>query len=155
MIRRPPRSTLFPYTTLFRSLSDSSTGAVTSFSFGQGLNELQMAWNDDNVQIDRILITNDATLIPAEPAITSQISVFPNPIVDTFTIQYTSTVAQQAQVSIFDQGGTLIMQTVVALNAGANNIVLRTDNIYNGTYILVLTTMTSGDKATTRIVIFR
>src|SRR5258708_25826376 len=25
MIRRPPRSTLFPYTTLFRSLSDSST----------------------------------------------------------------------------------------------------------------------------------
>src|SRR2546428_6390887 len=25
MIRRPPRSTLFPYTTLFRSLSDGST----------------------------------------------------------------------------------------------------------------------------------
>src|SRR5256885_7000768 len=27
MIRRPPRSTLFPYTTLFRSCSTSSTGA--------------------------------------------------------------------------------------------------------------------------------
>src|SRR3989442_8285382 len=27
MIRRPPRSTLFPYTTLFRSI-DSATGAV-------------------------------------------------------------------------------------------------------------------------------
>src|SRR5688572_31357195 len=26
MIRRPPRSTLFPYTTLFRSVSESSTG---------------------------------------------------------------------------------------------------------------------------------
>src|SRR3989442_6749262 len=27
MIRRPPRSTLFPYTTLFRSLADSQRGA--------------------------------------------------------------------------------------------------------------------------------
>src|SRR2546430_11317308 len=27
MIRRPPRSTLFPYTTLFRSLSSSLSGA--------------------------------------------------------------------------------------------------------------------------------
>src|SRR3712207_7445245 len=28
MIRRPPRSTLFPYTTLFRSLRDGVAGAV-------------------------------------------------------------------------------------------------------------------------------
>src|SRR2546430_7008511 len=30
MIRRPPRSTLFPYTTLFRSLADSSRVALDS-----------------------------------------------------------------------------------------------------------------------------
>src|SRR3989442_8899334 len=35
MIRRPPRSTLFPYTTLFRSFSDGS--AVTAASY-------QRAW---------------------------------------------------------------------------------------------------------------
>src|SRR5690242_20877447 len=29
MIRRPPRSTLFPYTTLFRSRADSNTGRTT------------------------------------------------------------------------------------------------------------------------------
>src|SRR3712207_7319239 len=28
MIRRPPRSTLFPYTTLFRSLSDDDSGSA-------------------------------------------------------------------------------------------------------------------------------
>src|SRR2546430_14373843 len=28
MIRRPPRSTLFPYTTLFRSLGDDGAGAL-------------------------------------------------------------------------------------------------------------------------------
>src|SRR3989442_3106320 len=28
MIRRPPRSTLFPYTTLFRSIVDHNTGKV-------------------------------------------------------------------------------------------------------------------------------
>src|SRR2546426_2540812 len=30
MIRRPPRSTLFPYTTLFRSLTHIQTGAWTA-----------------------------------------------------------------------------------------------------------------------------
>src|SRR2546421_6831762 len=30
MIRRPPRSTLFPYTTLFRSLSSARTPTTTS-----------------------------------------------------------------------------------------------------------------------------
>src|SRR5256885_5476459 len=30
MIRRPPRSTLFPYTTLFRSLRDAVTDAVSN-----------------------------------------------------------------------------------------------------------------------------
>src|SRR5256885_8941688 len=33
MIRRPPRSTLFPYTTLFRSVSHSVTGTVTDGGF--------------------------------------------------------------------------------------------------------------------------
>src|SRR5258705_6493116 len=36
MIRRPPRSTLFPYTTLFRSVAQGSypRNVVLSFSFG-------------------------------------------------------------------------------------------------------------------------
>src|SRR5947209_18401287 len=33
MIRRPPRSTLFPYTTLFRSLSDSKGEVLYSAEF--------------------------------------------------------------------------------------------------------------------------
>src|SRR5438445_2026461 len=32
MIRRPPRSTLFPYTTLFRSLASTSSGVTTTSS---------------------------------------------------------------------------------------------------------------------------
>src|SRR3712207_7751511 len=30
MIRRPPRSTLFPYTTLFRSLDDADQGVIAA-----------------------------------------------------------------------------------------------------------------------------
>jgi len=37
MIRRPPRSTLFPYTTLFRSEDDGRGGATAS---GSGLSGL-------------------------------------------------------------------------------------------------------------------
>src|SRR5687767_15221681 len=33
MIRRPPRSTLFPYTTLFRSKPSATVGSPTSIAF--------------------------------------------------------------------------------------------------------------------------
>src|SRR2546422_6818589 len=36
MIRRPPRSTLFPYTTLFRSHNQAAAGAETYLSAGCG-----------------------------------------------------------------------------------------------------------------------
>src|SRR5260370_16104239 len=36
MIRRPPRSTLFPYTTLFRSLDNVEYDPMTDFRYGQG-----------------------------------------------------------------------------------------------------------------------
>src|SRR3712207_7340774 len=37
MIRRPPRSTLFPYTTLFRSLQGSTTGVgIVGYTMGGG-----------------------------------------------------------------------------------------------------------------------
>src|SRR5258708_8826764 len=37
MIRRPPRSTLFPYTTLFRSLQTAGGPAIAPKSFGEFL----------------------------------------------------------------------------------------------------------------------
>src|SRR3712207_7783881 len=51
MIRRPPRSTLFPYTTLFRSLGEPVVGfvpsdyqvAVSSINLGQPLVESNQA----------------------------------------------------------------------------------------------------------------
>src|SRR5438093_8226365 len=36
MIRRPPRSTLFPYTTLFRSIAAAVLGAAYLFGLGYG-----------------------------------------------------------------------------------------------------------------------
>jgi hypothetical protein len=103
----------------------------------------------------QVLIVNDAPPAPEEPVSPSQITVFPNPIVDTFTIQYTSPITQQAQVSILEENGTLIMQTVVMVYQGQNNIVFDTTNIYDGTYLLVFRPMFNGDSATTRIIISR
>src|SRR2546425_9739234 len=40
MIRRPPRSTLFPYTTLFRSIYGQDLSKYRNFSFGMSLVEL-------------------------------------------------------------------------------------------------------------------
>src|SRR5437773_4250979 len=39
MIRRPPRSTLFPYTTLFRSVGDHREVAIVEVDHGAGVRE--------------------------------------------------------------------------------------------------------------------
>src|SRR5256886_11569090 len=66
MIRRPPRSTLFPYTTLFRSASLRAEGienvnvAVTSATRDGDAHELR-DWIADGVQAKRIISERVAT----------------------------------------------------------------------------------------------
>src|SRR3712207_8042941 len=51
MIRRPPRSTLFPYTTLFRSLR----GGLSRGTSGQGTGEqLERVGGGEQVQLGRV-----------------------------------------------------------------------------------------------------
>src|SRR3712207_7028244 len=44
MIRRPPRSTLFPYTTLFRSYYDEGSGSYKSLHTTTSSEEYQGLW---------------------------------------------------------------------------------------------------------------
>src|SRR5256885_12242286 len=53
MIRRPPRSTLFPYTTLFRSRSPSSAEAIARASGFSSMTEFTMGPLWSSVLIDR------------------------------------------------------------------------------------------------------
>src|SRR3712207_9455873 len=47
MIRRPPRSTLFPYTTLFRSFADLAKAAVTAVAPGTPIE----VWFSDEARV--------------------------------------------------------------------------------------------------------
>jgi hypothetical protein len=142
-------------------ITDSSAGTDALFSFAQGINKFQMAWFEDNVQVDRILITDDVAFNPESSSSTgtdtsagSTISLYPNPAADKFTIRYVSASLQQAQVSVFDQSSNLIKRTVVTVNAGSNDIVVDTDYIYNGNYIVSLA-LADGNKATAQLVVYR
>src|SRR5256885_11003227 len=56
MIRRPPRSTLFPYTTLFRSRANGVILADTKFEFGldrTGSGEPELVVGDEVLTPDR------------------------------------------------------------------------------------------------------
>src|SRR3712207_8293267 len=58
MIRRPPRSTLFPYTTLFRSelvLEERKKTAIRGDRFGAELNELLRCFDKGRQQSSRTL----------------------------------------------------------------------------------------------------
>src|SRR5690242_21484827 len=46
MLRRPPRSTLFPYTTLFRSMCRRHDRATASTSSGSHVPAMPMAWGN-------------------------------------------------------------------------------------------------------------
>src|SRR3712207_7278572 len=50
MIRRPPRSTLFPYTTLFRSHGDAEVDAV-----GDPVGDVERRHRDVDVEVERDL----------------------------------------------------------------------------------------------------
>src|SRR5260221_1926175 len=84
----------------------------------------------------------------------NQIAVFPNPIVDKFTIRYSSPATQEVQVSIIDMAGALIKQMMVTAYAGPNDIAVDTNSIYTGIYILGFTPV-DGHKSTERIAIHK
>src|SRR3712207_9067011 len=57
MIRRPPRSTLFPYTTLFRSvLADGSSTDKGEMALGKNLKVAFMSWEGYNFE-DAIILS--------------------------------------------------------------------------------------------------
>src|SRR2546427_13219314 len=61
MIRRPPRSTLFPYTTLFRSQKDRRMERMALFiaAFGQQITPLDLGQNTDDSRCNRRLRSHD------------------------------------------------------------------------------------------------
>jgi hypothetical protein len=145
-------------------ITDSSTGTDVQFSFTAGANKFQMAWYDDNVQVDGIIITNDIAYTPnatssastpvAEPAAPTTMDIYPNPAADRFTIQYTSGSQQQAEISVFDFSSNLLKRTVVTVNAGSNDIPVDTEYIYNGTYVVALA-LADGQRVTKQLIIYR
>src|SRR5256885_11891370 len=52
MIRRPPRSTLFPYTTLFRTANTAQTTALLDFD-GRQTQQASVIWNLNRQMADR------------------------------------------------------------------------------------------------------
>src|SRR3989475_6982131 len=72
MIRRPPRSTLFPYTTLFRSLFNAAFPGVSTNQLGfqhaaTAIAAFQMqAFTKTNSPFDRYLARDDGALTPQE-----------------------------------------------------------------------------------------
>src|SRR3712207_8873243 len=63
MIRRPPRSTLFPYTTLFRSFSRSHARAANRLSTRHSAHSTRRpsrrAGGDGRVRADRVAVAGD------------------------------------------------------------------------------------------------
>src|SRR5947209_14639658 len=65
MIRRPPRSTLFPYTTLFRSKafereSFDNAGIMPQFEFGDGLSYATFTYSD--LRLNKKTMTSNGDL---------------------------------------------------------------------------------------------
>src|SRR5256885_16677769 len=65
MIRRPPRSTLFPYTTLFRSLTLLAGAGLVIHSFWK-LSRVDLGFRQDHILTFYLPITNDRFAHPEQ-----------------------------------------------------------------------------------------
>src|SRR2546421_10530010 len=64
MIRRPPRSTLFPYTTLFRSVRAKSVlGAKVTLQGGAGVGTVEDIVMSDEGVIDYLIVSEGGKLV--------------------------------------------------------------------------------------------
>src|SRR5258706_12074509 len=129
MIRRPPRSTLFPYTTLFRSVSFTAfttdrirvtvTGTTDSWS---RLTEIE-AWG---------------TAAGGLASTTTSLTSAPNPATAGVNVAITATVAganPTGNVGFTENGNALTGCAAVALNSGS--AVCNTSSLALGTHSIV------------------
>lgn len=146
------------------------TNAVATFPYTAGLNVFRMAWFHESVHVDRILLTNDLHFIPSDKEAVSNgrkgtstltslemetnngFDIFPNPVKDNFVITYTSTIAQEARITIQSANSLAGKEMMVPLTAGINNISVKMDNDQNGVYIVTLLT-SHGETILRKIVV--
>src|SRR3712207_9292130 len=57
MIRRPPRSTLFPYTTLFRSLPLRGTQVGADLARAAAVGSVPLAWWSGHLTVAHLVVT--------------------------------------------------------------------------------------------------
>src|SRR2546422_1097082 len=97
MIRRPPRSTLFPYTTLFRSDSGVPTGShsvsgwATAISTGPG--------NESGRKSTLINSSNNSSLFSTQPLVSTSGDL-------SYTTAADANGSATVSVKIHDDGGT-------------------------------------------------
>src|SRR2546426_602486 len=121
MIRRPPRSTLFPYTTLFRSADQTFTITVTAVndvpSFTKGADQTLLedpgaqsvtAWattisagpaNEAAQTLNFIISNNNTTLFSTQPAVSASGTL-------TYTPAANANGSATVTVQVHDSGGT-------------------------------------------------
>lgn len=74
----------------------------------------------------------------------SDLGIYPNPIFDAGTVGFTSEIAGNFNVSIFDMKGQMIQSYPVEVNEGANMQVIDARNMSSGLYLY---TMTDGERS--------
>src|SRR5438067_7898374 len=68
MIRRPPRPTLFPYTTLFRSNADGNGGAITLGGTNWSNTGTMVASSGGTLKIGRAHVSSPVTFRTSTPS---------------------------------------------------------------------------------------
>src|SRR5258707_12088132 len=68
MIRRPPRSTLFPYTTLFRSRESAPAGATVGQASLDPLMQVRSVWEPRELVVERLVSDRKSTRLNSSHA---------------------------------------------------------------------------------------
>ncbi len=87
-----------------------------------------------------------------ETAAAAQLKVYPNPVADIASIEYTLTNSSDVAIQVYDLNGRLVKQTNESLNRGTHTLALDVADIEPGTYVVSVRSAISTKSA--RVVVY-
>src|SRR5574343_2103093 len=120
MIRRPPRSTLFPYTTLFRSAGNSTTAIDYEFVDDSKLSRELVYYRLLQFDIDGKSAIYGPISSACQDVKEFEMVVAPNPNNGQFTLQMASIESQDVKMELYNSNGLLVAVKTLSISEGVS-----------------------------------
>lgn len=126
------------------------TGTVSFLAAGNIVNGANGNAGDSPITPIKLDLTEGSVSAQELPTWVSKMTINPNPIKESAILTITTTENKATQLQIFDMSGKLLQQSEHQLVSGENTIIMNTNDLAKGLYIVALR---SGNEVSTKKIV--